>query len=91
MIGANPTEFNDRLLIVSNRLPVTISCREGRADIVPSGGGLATGLGSVRARRGQGLREGDYRERLATDGAQYTELVQLLTSTLTSTVRSAKR
>jgi trehalose 6-phosphate synthase/phosphatase len=43
-IGPNPTESNDRLLIVSNRLPVTIAYREGQPDLVPSGGGLATGL-----------------------------------------------
>lgn len=44
MSRTNPTEFNERLLIVSNRLPVTISHRDGHLDVVPSGGGLATGL-----------------------------------------------
>jgi trehalose 6-phosphate synthase/phosphatase len=33
-----------RLLIVSNRLPITIRIREGNLGLVPSAGGLATGL-----------------------------------------------
>jgi trehalose 6-phosphate synthase/phosphatase len=33
-----------RLLIVSNRLPVTVSVIDGRPDVSPSPGGLATGL-----------------------------------------------
>ena len=36
-----------RLLIVSNRLPVTMNRREGNLVLEPSAGGLATGLGSV--------------------------------------------
>lgn len=36
-----------RLLIVSNRLPITMSRREGKLTLEPSAGGLATGLGSV--------------------------------------------
>jgi trehalose 6-phosphate synthase/phosphatase len=33
-----------RLLIVSNRLPMTVTTRDGKVDITPSSGGLATGL-----------------------------------------------
>ncbi len=36
-----------RLLIVSNRLPITLVRREGKLRAEPSHGGLATGLGSV--------------------------------------------
>ena len=36
-----------RLLIVSNRLPVTMNRREGNLTLEPSAGGLATGLGSI--------------------------------------------
>ncbi len=36
-----------RLLIVSNRLPVTVSKREDKLRYVPSAGGLATGLNSL--------------------------------------------
>ena len=35
---------SERLLIVSNRLPVTARFTEGRIDLHPSSGGLATGL-----------------------------------------------
>lgn len=41
-----------RLLIVSNRLPVTIRRRGGRPVLTPSDGGLATGLGAFHAKRG---------------------------------------
>ncbi len=34
------------MIIVSNRLPVTVSKREGKLSFQPSAGGLATGLGS---------------------------------------------
>ena len=37
----------DRLLIVSNRLPVTVVRRKGKIYLQPSVGGLATGLSSV--------------------------------------------
>jgi trehalose 6-phosphate synthase/phosphatase len=37
----------NRLLIVSNRLPVTVHKRGGDLRVVPSVGGLATGLGSI--------------------------------------------
>lgn len=33
-----------RLLIVSNRLPITVRVREGQSQLVPSAGGVATGL-----------------------------------------------
>src|SRR5688572_8355296 len=35
-----------RLLIVSNRLPVTARLQDDRVRLVPASGGLATGLGS---------------------------------------------
>jgi trehalose 6-phosphate synthase/phosphatase len=38
----------DRLVIVSNRLPVTISKRKGKVSIQPSPGGLATALRALR-------------------------------------------
>ena len=41
-----------RLLIVSNRLPVTITVRGGRAIVRPSAGGLATGLRGPHERSG---------------------------------------
>lgn len=37
----------NRLLIVSNRLPITLTRKEGGFRVEPSAGGLATGLGSV--------------------------------------------
>jgi trehalose 6-phosphate synthase/phosphatase len=37
----------NRLLIVSNRLPITVVNKDGELDMGPSAGGLATGLGSV--------------------------------------------
>ena len=36
-----------RILIVSNRLPIKISSREGSINYQTSEGGLATGLGSI--------------------------------------------
>ena len=41
-----------RLLIVSNRLPVTVTMDDGEAHVVPSVGGLATGLRGPHARTG---------------------------------------
>ncbi len=38
--------MDKRLVIIANRLPVTISRREGKLNYQPSAGGLATGLGS---------------------------------------------
>ncbi len=40
-----------RLIIISNRLPVTISERNGELTLNPSAGGLATGLNSLKAER----------------------------------------
>jgi trehalose 6-phosphate synthase/phosphatase len=37
----------NRLLIVSNRLPVTVKTNKGLIDYTPSGGGLATGMASL--------------------------------------------
>jgi trehalose 6-phosphate synthase/phosphatase len=36
-----------RLLIVSNRLPITLIRKEGKFQVEPSAGGVATGLGSI--------------------------------------------
>ena len=36
-----------RLLIVSNRLPISIEKKEGKLFFQPSAGGLATGLSSI--------------------------------------------
>jgi trehalose 6-phosphate synthase/phosphatase len=41
---------SERLLIVSNRLPVTARTREGQVQLGQSSGGLATGLGEYHAR-----------------------------------------
>ncbi len=41
-----------RLLIVSNRLPVTLTVDDGEAHVVPSVGGLATGLRGPHERTG---------------------------------------
>ena len=35
-----------RMLIVSNRLPISVSKKKGNLDYIPSTGGLATGLSS---------------------------------------------
>ena len=40
----SPRARMSRLIIVSNRLPVTVHSRDGRAVVRPSAGGLATGL-----------------------------------------------
>jgi trehalose 6-phosphate synthase/phosphatase len=41
----------NRLLIISNRLPVTIQKRDGHLHVTQSIGGLATGLGSIYSQR----------------------------------------
>jgi trehalose 6-phosphate synthase/phosphatase len=41
-----------RLVIVSNRLPVTVRPQDGEVILRPSGGGLATGLRGIHARGG---------------------------------------
>jgi trehalose 6-phosphate synthase/phosphatase len=38
----------NRLVIISNRLPVTISDKKGKLNVLPSSGGLATGLNSLK-------------------------------------------
>ncbi|MBO8130116.1 MAG: bifunctional alpha,alpha-trehalose-phosphate synthase (UDP-forming)/trehalose-phosphatase [Candidatus Marinimicrobia bacterium] len=43
-------ESDNKLIIVSNRLPVTISYRKGKIDVKPSPGGLASGLRSLAGR-----------------------------------------
>jgi trehalose 6-phosphate synthase/phosphatase len=40
------------VILVSNRLPVTVSFDDGEMALTPSGGGLATGLRGVSGRRG---------------------------------------
>ncbi len=44
--------MSNRVIIVSNRLPVTVSKREGRFHFSPSAGGLATGLASFYRDKG---------------------------------------
>ncbi len=39
-----------KLIIVSNRLPVSVSRKKGKLQFIPSVGGLATGLGSIYRR-----------------------------------------
>src|SRR4051794_8387366 len=41
-----------RVLIVSNRLPVTVRAERGDVQVVPSAGGLATGLRGPHERTG---------------------------------------
>ena len=45
-------DASGRLLIVSNRLPVTLTVDDGEARVVPSVGGLATGLRGPHERTG---------------------------------------
>ena len=40
------------LILVSNRLPVTVRQEDGEISLTPSGGGLATGLRGAREKRG---------------------------------------
>ena len=69
-----------RLLIVSNRLPVTMSRKEGKLSLEASAGGLATGLGSIYRTRDSlwvgwpgvsrervGKRKQEFENRLAED------------------------
>lgn len=39
--------YKKRTIIISNRLPVRIERKDGKLNIIPSEGGLATGLGSI--------------------------------------------
>jgi len=47
-----PPTQESRLILVSNRLPVTVRLEDGVMSLTPSGGGLATGLRGARGRRG---------------------------------------
>jgi trehalose 6-phosphate synthase/phosphatase len=79
MSRANPAEFNRRLLIVSNRLPLTIDRRQGRTELIPSGGGLATGLRPWHEKN-DGLWIGWPGNESKLDDRSRTELDQLLRS-----------
>ncbi len=46
-----PAKPEPRLLIVSNRLPVSVRWKAGRPELLQSSGGLATGLGALRERQ----------------------------------------
>ena len=46
------SQLMGRLIIVSNRLPITVTGCGDEIEVVPSSGGLATGLGSVHADSG---------------------------------------
>lgn len=48
-----------RLLVVSNRAPVTVSVREGKIRVRKSAGGLATGVGSYLEQRRIGKGQND--------------------------------
>lgn len=47
MTSVKPTN-DSRLIVVSNRLPVTVEEKDGELQYNPSSGGLATGLGSLQ-------------------------------------------
>ena len=47
---STPGSTDGRLVIVSNRLPVTTSLENGQVRLTPASGGLATGLGSWQRR-----------------------------------------
>jgi trehalose 6-phosphate synthase/phosphatase len=66
-----------RLLIVSNRLPLTIRIREGALQLIPSAGGLATGLRAWHEQSG-GLWVGWPGELSRLSGAQRAEVARLL-------------
>jgi trehalose 6-phosphate synthase/phosphatase len=66
-----------RLLIVSNRLPLTIRIREGALQLVPSAGGLATGLRGWHE-QSQGLWIGWPGELSRLTAAQRAEVSRLL-------------
>lgn len=78
-----------KLILVSNRLPVTVIAEAGRLDFQPSSGGLATGLKSVyRDRNGLWVgwpgslppkRHDDIRKRLHSDFAAYPVFVPAAT------------
>ena len=66
-----------RLLIVSNRLPVTLAVDDGEAHVVPSVGGLATGLRGPHERTG-GLWIGWPGQPAPTSAKRRADLGQLL-------------
>jgi trehalose 6-phosphate synthase/phosphatase len=69
-----------RLLIVSNRLPITLTQNEGRLEVARSSGGLATGLAGPHE-RGDGLWigwPGDTGNLGAAERAQVTERLAAL-------------
>ena len=66
-----------RLLIVSNRLPVTVSIADGETHVLPSMGGLATGLRGPHERTG-GLWIGWPGHAAPSSAKRLAELTQLL-------------
>ena len=48
---SSPQRKSNRLAIVSNRLPVTITKRKGKLTIQPSPGGLATALRALQTEK----------------------------------------
>ncbi len=51
------TRKQARLIIVSNRLPMTVSMEEGKMTLGPSAGGLVSALGAYLARRKEEMTE----------------------------------
>jgi trehalose 6-phosphate synthase/phosphatase len=51
-VTPSPSDGEARLLIVSNRLPVTVTCTGGQMEVQRSAGGLATGLRGPHERSG---------------------------------------
>ncbi len=47
----HPRSPSHHVLVVSNRLPVSVSVGDGTVRLAPSVGGVATGLGSIRPQR----------------------------------------
>jgi trehalose 6-phosphate synthase/phosphatase len=79
-----------RLLIVSNRLPVTLTSDDGDTRVVPSVGGLATGLRGPHARSG-GVWVGWPGQAPPADAERRAELAQLLAAHGTAPVWLSKR
>jgi trehalose 6-phosphate synthase/phosphatase len=79
LLSSLPENKNKRIIIVSNRLPVSVSRRENKMKITPSIGGLATGLSSFhRDNNGlwigwPGISISDNKEKLAMDETLKTE------------------
>ena len=74
-----------RLLIVSNRLPVTVTLVDGDAEVVASAGGLATGLRGPHERTG-GVWIGWPGHVPPSDAKRRAELTQLLAAHRTAPV-----